>query len=174
VNQLVRRFRGLFVALVALALSAGVAFAWGGPPDAASKGLGIAALASGQTVPARAEEQPTAETDEETEEEAPETDAPEDESGATDNHGALVSEAAAMETPDGFDNHGQFVSCVAKMNHGLAPDATPPADLSALTPEECGITTEATTQSTKAPKTHGTTKDHSTHGKSASARGHNR
>jgi hypothetical protein len=191
VSKLVRRFRGLIVALVALALSAGVAFAWGGPPDAANKGLGIAADASGQTVPARAEEQPTAGTDEETEEEAPETEAPEteapeteapeDDSAATDTHGALVSEAAQMETPAAFTdaglNHGAFVSCVARMNHGHEDpeaDTSQPVDLTTLTPEACGITTEATTQSTKAPKAHGNTKDHSTHGKSANARGHSR
>ena len=173
-SQLIRRFRGLFVALVVLALSAGVSFAWGGPPDAAAKGLGIAGDASGQTLPARAAEEPTAGADEETEEEAPETEAPEDE--ATDTHGDLVSEAATMDTPAGFDNHGQFVSCVARMNHGLAPDATPPADLGALTPEDCGLATDAATQSTKtkAPKAHGNAKDHSSHGKAANAPGQNR
>ncbi len=42
-----------------------------------------------------------------------------------------------MDTPDGFTNHGAFVSCVARQNHGhLAPDATPiPVDQ--LTPADC-------------------------------------
>jgi hypothetical protein len=179
VNQLITRFRGLFVAIVALALSAGVAFAWGGPPEAASDGLATAAAAAGKTVPARADEAPTAGADEDADDgdeaEAPETDAPEDDS-ATDTHGSLVSEAASMETPAGFDNHGQFVSCVARMNHGHQdPNATPaePVDLSALTPEDCGLT-DAATHATKAPKATGKTKDHSTHGKAAKAPGHNR
>jgi hypothetical protein len=180
VNQLITRFRGLFVAIVALALSASVAFAWGGPPQAATDGLATAAAAADKTVPARADEAPNAGADEDADEgdesEAPEADAPEDGS-ATDNHGALVSEAANMETPEGFDNHGQFVSCVARMNHGHEdPNAEPPAqpiDLSALTPEDCGLT-DAATQATKAPKANGKSKDHSTHGKSGNAPGHNR
>ena len=178
-NQLITRFRGLFVAIVALALSAGVAFAWGGPPQAASDGLATAAAVAGKTVPARADEAPKAGADEDAEDgdeaEAPETDAPEDAS-ATDTHGSLVSQAASMETPAGFDNHGQFVSCVARMNHGHEdPDATPaePVDLSALTPEDCGLT-DAATHATKAPTATGKTKDHSTHGKAAKAPGHNR
>ena len=189
-SQLITRFRGLFVALVALALSASVAFAWGGPPQAAGDGLATAAGAAGKTVPARADEAPNAGADEDTgdgdesevpeadapEADAPEADAPEDGS-ATDNHGALVSEAANMETPAGFDNHGQFVSCVARMNHGHEdPNAQPPAepiDLSTLTPADCGLT-DAATQATKAPKANGKSKDHSTHGKSGEAPGHNR
>ena len=177
--QLTTRFRGLFVALVALALSAGAAFAWGGPPEAASDGLATAAAAAGKTVPARAEEAPNANGDEDAETgdepEAPETDPPEDES--SDAHGTLVSDAAAMDTPDGFRNHGEFLSCVARMNHGHEdPDAPPaePVDPTTLTPEDCGITPEATTNSTKVPKANGKSKDHSAHGKSAKAPGRNR
>jgi hypothetical protein len=180
VSQLMTRFRGPFVAIVALALSAGAAFAWGGPPQAASDGLATAAAAVGKTVPARADQAPTTGADEDADEdggeaEAPETETPED--SAADAHGALVSEAAAMDTPDGFANHGQFVSCVARMNHGHEDPAAPPAepvDLSKLTPEDCGLTPDATTNGTKSPKANGKTKDHSTHGKAAQAHGHNR
>ena len=176
-SQITTRFRGLFVAIVALALSAGPAFAWGGPPEAASDGLATAAAAAGKTVPARADEAPTTGADEDAEDgDAPEAEAPEDESDAGA-HGALVSEAAGMETPDGFANHGEFVSCVARMNHGHEdPDAAPsePVDLSTLSPEDCGLTTEAATHATKAPKATGKNKDHSTHGKAAQAKGHNR
>jgi hypothetical protein len=35
-----------------------------------------------------------------------------------DNHGKTVSEAAQATTPAGFDNHGAWVSSVAKQNHG--------------------------------------------------------
>ena len=70
------------------------------------------------------------------EEDVPEEDAPEAD-GDADNHGAMVSQAAGMETPDGFANHGAFVSCVARQNHGhLAPDATP-TPIDQLNPEDC-------------------------------------
>lgn len=183
-DQLTIRFRGLFVALVALALSAGAAFAWGGPPEAANDGLATAAAAAGQTVPARADQAPTGDEDEDADAddaEAPEADAPEDGSSSGDTHGDLVSKAAQMETPTAFTdagfNHGAFVSCVARMNHGHEdPDAAPaePVDPATLTPEACGLSTDATTGATKAPKANGKSKDHSTHGKSAQAKGHNR
>ena len=178
-TQLMTRFRGLFVAIVALAISAGAAFAWGGPPQAASQGLATAGAAAGKTVPARAEQAPNAGSDEDAadgdEAEAPETDDPAEDADA-DAHGALVSEAAAMETPAGFKNHGEFVSCVARMNHGHEDPAAPaaPVDLKALTPADCGITTDAASKSTKTPKATGKAKDHSTHGKAAKAPGHNR
>jgi hypothetical protein len=185
VSQLTTRFRGLFVALVALALSAGAAFAWGGPPPAASDGLATAAAAAGKTVPDRADEAPTAGEDEDADQgdeaEAPETETPDEEAGSTDAHGDLVSEAAQMDTPASFTdegfNHGAFVSCVARMNRGHEdPDAAPsePVDLAALTPKDCGLTAAAGAGATKVPKASGKTKDHSTHGKSAQAKGHNR
>ena len=181
-KHLTTRFRGLFVALVALALSAGAAFAWGGPPEAANDGLATAAAAADKTVPARADEAPAGAEDEDAdtdEAEAPETEDPADDSASGDTHGDLVSQAAEMDTPTAFTdagfNHGAFVSCVARMNHGHEdPDAAPsePVDLTTLTPETCGLTTEAA-GATKAPKASGKTKDHSTHGKSAQAKGHN-
>lgn len=174
-SQLITRFRGLFIALVVLALSATVAFAWNGPKEAATDGLATAAAASGKTLPARAEEAPAAGDEDAEEPEAPEADAPADES-TTDTHGSLVSEAAQMETPAGFANHGAFVSCVARMNHGHEdPDAAPaePVDLTTLTPEDCAAA-QATTKATKTPKASGKTKDHSVHGKSAQAPGRNR
>ena len=190
-THLMTRFRGLMVAIVALAISAGAAFAWGGPPEATTDGLATAAAAAGKTVPARAEEAPNAGGDEDAAEDgdeadAPSADEPADET-ATDNHGSLVSQAAQMDTPTAFTdeglNHGAFVSCVARMNHGHEdPDAAPsePVDLATLTPEDCGITTEATATATKnskapkAPKANGKSKDHSTHGKAAKAPGHSR
>jgi hypothetical protein len=170
VTPVIRRFRGLFISVVVLALSAGVVFGWNGPKSAADSGLATAENASGQTLPARADQQPAIE---EQETEAPETEAPEadapTENSSTDTHGALVSQAAQMDTPAGFDNHGAFVSCVAKMNHGLAPDATlTPDQLATLTPADCAPAEQATTQST----THGpkAPKDHSVHGKSGEHR----
>lgn len=37
------------------------------------------------------------------------------------NHGCVVSLAAKTATPSGFKNHGQWVSSIAKNNHGHNP-----------------------------------------------------
>ena len=138
-SDLIRRFRGLGVAVVVLAMSAGVVFAAAPHGQPASDRVPNA-------------ETPTSDTDgDEDESEAPETEAPETEAPETeepsedadtetadaestgDNHGALVSAAAQMPTPDGFRNHGAFVSCVAHMK-----DATlATIDWTTVTPEAC-------------------------------------
>jgi len=158
---LISRARGLGVALVALALTAGAVLAGGGPPSDPGYGRQTAEQASGQIVPVIAEEEgdeeaaPVAEeeteepeTDEEVEEALVETD-----TEGWDNHGALVSEAAQMETPDAFEgDHGAFVSCVARMNRGqLGPDADlSELVLAELTPDDCdgedGDTVEGETE----------------------------
>jgi hypothetical protein len=128
VNRLTRHARGLLVALTALALTAGVAFAarpTAAPsvPPAASTGLERAAEVSGKTVPVGA---PAAGADQD--EDAGEDGQPaENEPGAgapehPDNHGAVVSAAAQGSTPDAFDNHGQYVRSVATANHGHDPN----------------------------------------------------
>lgn len=146
------RLRGLAVALVVLALTAGAVLA-GDPPPAADPGLENAAERSGHDVlPASTESDE--DVDEGTEGDPPEADVlSEHEDG--DTHGALVSEAAQMETPAGFDNHGAFVSCVARMNRG---QLGPGADLSGLvladlTSEDCDGTGEETTDTTDATET---------------------
>jgi len=140
VSHQLARLRGLAVALVVLALTAGAVLA-SDPPPAADHGLDNAAERSGHEVlPVQAESDDSADdaADEATDEEAPAADE-QSEHASGDTHGALVSEAAQMETPDAFDNHGAFVSCVARMNRGqLGPDA----DLSELvladlTAEDC-------------------------------------
>ncbi len=129
-TELIRRFRGLGVALVVLALSAGAVFA-------AAPQLGL----TGADDPVSAEAPSQGDEASEEPSEAPESEAPDSESSDTedsvdapkadaptvdaptsdsatvpaDNHGALVSAAATMPTPDGFANHGAFVSCVAHM-----------------------------------------------------------
>jgi hypothetical protein len=146
-TDLIRRFRGAAIALVVLAISAGVAFAGGSMPGAADFGLQTATDASGQVVPARPqadqadEEDPSLDADDPATEPADDADA----DGAPDNHGTLVSEAARMDTPEAFDGrHGAFVSCVARMNHGhddgteVDPEAEPLV-LADLTPEDCVV-----------------------------------
>ena len=128
----IRRFRAVFVALTALAISAGAVFAARALPPAAQAGLDRAADASGRTVPARTApaEQPEAPATEGPEIEEPGTqepgsDKPEneepeapDEGGAAESHGAIVSAAAQADTPDGYRNHGAYVSEVARQNKG--------------------------------------------------------
>lgn len=144
-TDLIRRTRGLGVALVVLALSAGVVLA--GAPR-------ITLVADNEA----AVEQPTGEvpaaddpTDDpaddpsgdasddasdDASEDADDTDAKAPEGGESDTHGTLVSEAAQMTTPPGFRNHGAFVSCVAKSGKDAAVPAIDPAT---LTPADCGL-----------------------------------
>jgi hypothetical protein len=151
--DLIRRFRGLAVALVILALSAGAVFA-------ATPVLRPTAVPQPQVEEVPSEdpsEEPSASPDEDGDEDtdddadedtdedpseepsaSPDEDGDEDADGPSDNHGAVVSAAAKAETPAGFKNHGQFVSCVAHMD--VADPST--FDPATVTPEACGITPE--------------------------------
>lgn len=135
-TNLIYRLRGVLIALVALALSAGLAF--GAQPDASAWGLGNAASHAGKTVPVQAgdedasDEEDTDETTEEDVEEAGAEDAGEncvtDPSELTPEeldamrHGSIVCWAAHQtEWPEWFANHGSFVKCWA---HTGKADAT--------------------------------------------------
>jgi hypothetical protein len=133
VDLIARRFRGVLIALVVLGLSASAVFA------------GHVALQAAASAPTTAEQGDQDEQADENDNEAPDADEDDDadeqgdedgDGDTADNHGALVSRAAQMDEPEGFKNHGEFVSCVAHMK-----DVTDPAafDLAALTPETCGI-----------------------------------
>jgi hypothetical protein len=134
----VRRLRGLLIALAVLAISAGAVLAGRALPQAAADGLSHAADASGRTVPASPDVAPTVK-DESQDEDQDETETPEIDKDATteqtteivdgaehpDNHGALVSKAAQGGTPEGWRNHGEYVSAVAR---GMAqPDEAKPS-----------------------------------------------
>ncbi len=128
--------KGLLVALVALMLSAGAAFA--GAPT--STGLSLASSASGKTVPVDARDGQDSQ-DESTETDAPETETPDapasdaadncstDPTGLTAdqlaamNHGSIVCWAAHQVTPDGYANHGAFVSEWAHKGKGAGSSA---------------------------------------------------
>ena len=121
-----RRLRGLLIAIVALLFTAGIAFA-GGPSDASSHGREIASERSGKTVPV-VQQEDVEEEEEDEDEGAEDTEAGdhcatdprtlEGEELAALNHGAIVCWAAHQETPEGFKNHGEWVSSWAKDNRG--------------------------------------------------------
>jgi hypothetical protein len=108
------------------------------------------------------------------EEDEAETDDPADpDEDGWDNHGAMVTEAAQMETPDGFKNHGAFVSCVAKMSYGKKGSEAP-ADfvLADLTPDDCGQAAEATTDSDEDAADSDKAKDKADKAKDKAAKNH--
>jgi hypothetical protein len=61
------------------------------------------------------------------------------EAGHPVNHGCVVSLAARTATPSGFKNHGQWVSSIAKDNHGRSKsDDTKTCTLPASSPAPSG------------------------------------
>lgn len=129
--QRLTSFRALIIAIVALIFSATIVFA-GQPSSHAGQGLANAASHAGKTVPDGASDE-TTETDEsETETSETESDSSESADNCTVDltgdlsaftHGAVVCTAAQMDTPDGYANHGAWVSHWAKMNNGAAAAA---------------------------------------------------
>ncbi|HEX4897653.1 MAG TPA: hypothetical protein VFV53_04770 [Candidatus Limnocylindrales bacterium] len=155
------RLRPLLIGLVVLLFTAGIAFA--GKPSTPADGLTVASEASGKTVPVRAQAEEDEDLDEEVDEEAPEAEEQaesEEEAGdncATDptgltdealaalRHGSVVCWAAHQETPEGYANHGEWVSEWARKNHGHEDTA--------------GDETEAVAPAA-AGRAHGKAKDH--------------
>lgn len=139
-TYLFSHLRHVLVAFVVLGLSAGIALA-------ADGGLATAREASGQVVPVGAGAGEDEDTDEQ---EAPEVDATTETEQDADapsagsctdtdpaNHGALVCWAAQQE-PDGWTNHGEWVSCVARLsNKGHTVEGQDPIVWADLTPEAC-------------------------------------
>ena len=153
-KDLFRRFRGLGVAFVVLALSATAAFA-AAPHLAPTNSGSSAENASESAEPSESEAPEPSDSAEPSESDAPEAadsaePADTTASGQPDNHGALVSAAANMPTPAGFANHGAFVSCVAHMDASVLT-----IDWSTVTPASCGQAPLANPTLTKAPKSGG-------------------
>lgn len=130
-TEILTRLRPLVISLVVLVLTAGIAFA--GKPSTPANGLTVASDASGKTVPVRAQADEEEET--ENEEEAPEAEEAVESEEAGDNcatdptgltaeqlaevrHGSVVCWAAHQETPEGYANHGEWVSEWARKNRG--------------------------------------------------------
>jgi hypothetical protein len=142
----VRRSHALLMAPLALALSATLALA--GQPVGSTTGLSTGASNSGRTVPVKVSNDGSDSTDA-TETEAPDpTDTPDvtdatdtTDSGSASNcttdptnfttdqflaatHGSVVCWAAQQPTPDGYANHGAWVSHWAKLGKdGTSPTA---------------------------------------------------
>lgn len=138
-----RHIRPLLISLVALTLTAGVAFA--SKPAAPGTGRATGAEAGAGTLPVAANADENAETDESAEtrqnvDEQPDSGSPDvSEDSATNcladptlltlearaalSHGAIVCWAAHQATPDGYANHGAFVSEIARRNHGADASA---------------------------------------------------
>lgn len=142
-----RRSQSLWVALVVLGMTATVAFAGaGGVPGSSHSAWNRDPAAS----------QAPDESEAPDASEAPEgSDAPDAADLNTSdavNHGGLVSTAADMDTPEGFSNHGAFVSCVAHMEHDVDPATF---DWTTVTPESCGYVTEVSSEDQTSDTGHG-------------------
>jgi hypothetical protein len=110
------RFKAIPVAITAVALSAGVAFAHKALPDAAATGLETATKAAERTVPARPDPiEHTAPADATTAVDAADVDRPDAAA-----HGADMSAAATGDDPTPETNRGADVSKVARDNAGAA------------------------------------------------------
>ena len=143
------RTKSILAALAAVALSATAVFAAGGlkAPDASSGGLARASIASDKTVPVRADgpdatartrspeatETPKANKTPEANE-TPDVDATTGTTSHPDNHGKTVSEGAQASTPPTFDNHGAYVSSIARKNHGHGESPVTPGNRPEPTP----------------------------------------
>ena len=120
-KDILRRLKGVLIAVTALALSASLTF--GAQAPAASKSLARTT---------QAEDTVSGSGDESTDEATDETDESSDggDNCATDptgltpeelaalSHGSIVCWAAHQPTPDGYKNHGAWVSQWAKGDHG--------------------------------------------------------
>lgn len=127
---IVSRFRAPLIGLVALVFSAGIAFA--GQPT--STGLANASTHAGKTVPVQASDVQAGSEDTDTTETTTTETTETTDSTSTDhcnvdltqdpsvlaglNHGSVVCTAAQADTPQGFANHGAYVSSFAKGDHG--------------------------------------------------------
>ncbi len=115
----IRTARSLMIAVLTLALAAGVAAA--ARPDQ-DHGLVRAGEAAGKVVPVPAEEPAADEPTEPTEDGEGAVEVVDEIVGEAnehpENHGKYVSEAARGETPDGWDNHGAYVRSIAQGDDG--------------------------------------------------------
>lgn len=130
----IRHLRSLLIAIVALAMSASLTFG-AAAPQASFGQIKAASHAgtnagSGDEVAAAEDEESESEEDEDAEEEGDGGDncTTDPTDPATDlttlSHGQIVCWAAHQETPEGYENHGAWVSEWARGDHGSDAAAT--------------------------------------------------
>ena len=127
-KDILRRLKGVLIAVTALALSASLTF--GAQAPATSRGLARTTQAE-DTVSGSGDES-TDETTDETDESSDGGDnCATDPTGLTPeelaalSHGSIVCWAAHQPTPDGYKNHGAWVSQWAKGDHGSQDSHAP-------------------------------------------------
>ncbi|MEO5918757.1 MAG: hypothetical protein ABIQ17_04270 [Candidatus Limnocylindrales bacterium] len=128
-TRLLHHLRPLLVGLVALLLTAGIAFAAKPAPTGAGTETGT--QASGQQVPSARDGTEPAEVEADTETDSDSADhcsvdlTSQAAIDAAPNHGSVVCSAAHQKDfPDTFKNHGAWVSSFAHQNHGTDASAT--------------------------------------------------
>ena len=137
-TDVTRHLRSLGIALTVLAISGTAVFAAAPIASRLTAETETPSATATETASAGDEDQDedqATETTEATDAEA--TEDPSESPAADDTHGALVSTAAQMDTPEGFANHGQFVRCVAQMD---ATVTLATIDWTTVTAESCGVT----------------------------------
>jgi hypothetical protein len=134
----IRHLTSLLIAVVALAMSASLTLGAAAPQSSFAhlRAVSQAGTTAGAGDEVTAGEDEETETDEETDEESGEPEDLEEEGDGGDNcttdptdpatdlttltHGQIVCWAAQQETPEGYANHGAWVSEWAKGEHGNA------------------------------------------------------
>lgn len=129
-RNLKRHLRGLLVAIAALTISASAVFAatvhtQSGPADAAAAGLSNAAEAASRTSLPSRPAKPVVDADDA---EVETVKVGSELVSQPLNHGWFVSQAAKAVTPASYDNHGAYVSSVAKSDQGKPATATTASD----------------------------------------------
>ena len=126
-HDILRHLKGVLIAVVALALSASLAFGAQAPASGFALGSSFQGTdeSAGVAGDEDANEAEDTETDEETDESSESADnCLTDPTGLTEeelaamSHGSIVCWAAQQETPDGYANHGAWVSHWAHMGKG--------------------------------------------------------
>lgn len=114
------RFRAASIALAILALSATAVLAAGPLSVDPSHSQPLASAATAHRTDAAESNEPTDAPEQSEAAEPSDAAKPNGSAEASHpvNHGCVVSLAAQATTPSGFKNHGQWVSSIAKDNHG--------------------------------------------------------
>lgn len=131
-NDTLRRLRGLIIAIIALALSASLTFGAQAPAGGYALGSSYEDSQNGDEVSGDEDTNETEDTNEATDETTSDSadNCTTDPTGLTPEelaamtHGSIVCWAAHQDTPDGYANHGAWVSEWAHTGKGADSSAT--------------------------------------------------